>query len=329
MRNEKPRRMLPGSVPALVAAAGVLGWPYPAAALDMNGINGKALQVVDDTHARLSTRVQQTADRIDSFFGNERIDDEATGNRVRVRSSVEFGEGGELNTKLKLKAKFSLPRLEERFNLVFGTDDDEGVVNEIMNRGGFGGSIEEVDDSDYSSALRYIVAATERWNTSLDGGFKFRTGVDPFGRVRMRRNFGLDGWSMRLTERATWIEDDGWTVDSAVAAERNVTDSVFFRAGGKATWVEDEHGVTLEEGLGVTYQIDKRRAVTLQGGVRSVTRPANTVEEYGVSVRYRKQFYKDWLYYEIEPRASFPDERDFRFTPTISFIVEMIFGDTH
>ncbi|MDA0321659.1 MAG: hypothetical protein O2923_02940 [Verrucomicrobia bacterium] len=308
-------------------AAGALLWSHAAAALDMEKINGKARQVMDTTHAHVSSRVQRTANKIDSFFGNERIDDEAQGGRVRVRSSLEYGERGDLNSKIKVRAKLALPNLEERFNLVFGTEDDDGIVNPILNSDDIAGLVDEVDDADYSSALRYIIAATEKWNTSLDGGFKFRTDVDPFGRARTRRTFELDGWSMRATERITWIEDDGWKSESSIAAERNLTDSLFFRAGSQATWREHKDGAELEQGLGVTYQIDDHRAVTLQGGVRSVTRPANTVEEYGASLRYRKQFYKEWLYYEIEPRASFPDERDFRFTPTIAFIVEMIFGD--
>lgn len=311
----------------LTMAAGALLWPHSATALSMEELNGKAREVMDNTHARLSTRVQQTADRVDSFFGNERIDDEAKGNRIRLRSTLEFAEQGDLNSKLKLKAKFALPNLEERFNLVFGTDDEEGIVNEIMNSDDVGGIIDEVDDADYSSALRYIIAATEQWNTSLDGGVKFRTGVDPFGRVRTRRTIDLDDWSLRLTERVTWIEDDGFSSEASVAAERNLTDSLFFRAASQVKWREDEDGVTLEEGLAFTYQIDDRRAVTLRGGVRSVTRPANTVDEYGLSLRYRKQFYRDWLYYEIEPRATFPDDRDFRFTPSVAVIVEMIFGD--
>lgn len=323
----KSRWIRPSFVAGLIVAAGVMHWPHTAAAMDMDKLNGKARGVMDNTHAHVSSRVQQTANKIDSFFGNERIDDEATGNRVRVRSTLEFAEKGDINTKLKLKAKFTLPNLEDRYNLVFGTEDEEGIVNEIMNSDDVGGIIDEVDDADYSSALRYIITATEKWNSSLDGGVKFRTGVDPFGRVRTRRSFDLDGWSMRAAERITWIEDDGWESESSLAAERNLTDSLFFRAGGQVTWREDVDGVELEEGLGVTYQIDSRRAVTLRGGVRSVTRPANTVEEYAVSLRYRKQFYKDWLYYEIEPRASFPDERDFRFTPTVAVIIEMIFGD--
>lgn len=281
------------------------------------GLNGKARTVADVVHDSVSKQVQDTANRIDSFFGEERIDEESTGNRVRVRASLEVAEGGDLSAKLNVHAKLSLPRMKDRFRVVIGTDDydDDGRF------------VEKIEDADYSSALRYIVTATEKWNTNIDGGLKFRTGVDPFGRVRIRRSIPLDEWLMRLTERVMWIYGEGWTSESSIAAERHLTDAIFFRAEGKMTWEQELDGLRFDEVLSLSTRIDERRALLLEGSIYSVTKPAVIVEEYQVSVRYRKQFYKDWLYYEIEPRALFPNDRDYKFTPSVVFLVEMIFGD--
>jgi hypothetical protein len=45
-----------------------------------------------------------------------------------------------------------------------------------------------------------------------------------------------------------------------------------------------------------------------------------------LSVRYRQRILRDWLFYEVIPQISFPDERDRDATPAILLRLEMFFG---
>ncbi len=57
-------------------------------------------------------------------------------------------------------------------------------------------------------------------------------------------------------------------------------------------------------------QLDTRSAVRAEVAARGVTEPSFETEEYFVALRYRRQFLRHWLYYEIRPEHAQPKDLD-------------------
>jgi hypothetical protein len=152
------------------------------AQLEVPGVGG-----VNATHAYLSTTVDKLSRRIDRFFGEERIYQEASGTYVQVRGSLIYGRGGEFDFIGRFRGKVDLPQLEEKVHLVIEGDDSRDSV-EAFNR--ITPGIETVDplrDSDISAALQFVIREKERWSLSLRPGLKLSTPIESFLRLRFRR----------------------------------------------------------------------------------------------------------------------------------------------
>lgn len=50
------------------------------------------------------------------------------------------------------------------------------------------------------------------------------------------------------------------------------------------------------------------------------------LEQTGLRLRFRKQIWRDWLFYEINPQLVFRNNDDFRATPGIELRLEASFG---
>ena len=65
-----------------------------------------------------------TADRIDRFFSNQSIVDEGQETRLRVYVKIRVDEHDGQNLAAGIRGKLSLPRTEQRLQIIFGQDDD-------------------------------------------------------------------------------------------------------------------------------------------------------------------------------------------------------------
>ena len=67
-------------------------------------------------------------------------------------------------------------------------------------------------------------------------------------------------------------------------------------------------------------------------GVRGITAQDSLLtivdtDEYWVEVRYRKNFYKNWLFYQVTPGLTRPREFDFETLPRLELKLEAVYGD--
>ena len=80
--------------------------------------------------------------------------------------------------------------------------------------------------------------------------------------------------------------------------------------------------------LSLLTRLTKKRALSLEIGQEGITRPSTITTTYRIGTRYRVQFHRPWLYYEIEPEVYWPrDEIDgsYKRVYAISFRLEINF----
>ena len=75
-------------------------------------------------HKKWSRMTLDTADRIDRFFSNQSIVDEGQETRLRVYVKIRVDEHDGQNLAAGIRGKLSLPRTEQRLQIIFGQDDD-------------------------------------------------------------------------------------------------------------------------------------------------------------------------------------------------------------
>lgn len=278
---------------------------------------------LDATQADLSKRIFGVSQTVDSFFGDDRIENEVNSSVVRLNYLTTVVESEPIRNDFRIKTKLALPRTQRRLNLVLESVRDLGReevdrVNDVLN--GEGGEV--------SAALRYIVFDSQKWNFHTDGGIKARIPLDPFGKFRLRYRTPIGDWEHRITETVLWFDSSGWEAETEVTFDREINENWFFRFINTTHWKDEESTTKIDHSINWFQKIDEDKGFSYHIGAGGNNRPNIHVESYYVSIGYRKRIHKDWMFFNVSTGFQFPRAREWEATPFIIFNLEALFGST-
>jgi hypothetical protein len=281
---------------------------------------------LDRAHLRLSQGLCNQVRRFDQFFGDVSYDEQYNSSFLRIRNSIawENTTSTELRFRPRVRANIRMPNFEDKLNLII-TDDSEdpdtlSSANEIEP--------EQADEENrISTALRWVARRSLALELNFDIGARIDDGLAAFVRGRYRKQFALSNdRSLRFTETIYWRDREGFGERTQVDLEKLLAPNLVARWTSAGTFSEASRGYEWTQRLTLLRQIDPLRAIAYNIGAVGFTRPTPTVENYGVSIRYRKNIYSHWLYAEVEPELNWPLETDRDLAPKITFRLEVQLG---
>ena len=283
---------------------------------------------VDSVHEMLSKSVSASAAWMDAFFDDRTYEEEVNQSTLRLSLSTLWEEGEDLDVEAKVKLRVSLPRWENRLQLVIaGDSDDSNAFDDLEDE-----DLELPGDGDKNATvgLRYFAKQTKRHNVSLSGGLRWRDGA-PRVYIQPRYRFFTDlgTWDARFIQKVGWFQSDGWESRSTLQFERILGDDYFFRTEGKLDWYEDEEGWFPQLNFILRKPLSRRRMASLEWRNYFETKPDSILESSVIKLRYRQRVYRDWLWFEVAPQVTFPEEDDYDWQPGLMLKLEAYFGMRH
>lgn len=274
----------------------------------------------------MGTAVSGFANRLDAFFGDERVDEEFQRSRLRFRAKLGWANGEGWRFSLPVRADLALPRMEERWDLFVDSmmDDDAAAAGTDLSSD-LSDSVDLADRS-ASVGLRYTPVADERQHVSLSTGVKMRSGnLDPFISPRFRETVPLDPWRMDLTQWLFWKRKEGLGERSRVDMRTLLGEKFHFVSSSTATWSESSQGVDLSQSFTVRRMLGRVSAIAGWTRADWHTRPSAIVDGYAMGVEYRRLVYGDWLFLNVSPEFRFQNEKDYELTPALNVTLEANF----
>ena len=125
--------------------------------------------------------------------------------------------------------------------------------------------------------------------------------------------------------------------------ERPLTETLFFRQTTTYNW-DQENDVTfkLSDGsqesytvngfnevgfwVSIYHPLNRLAILEYSTGVSFVDKPEQVMNNVTVQIKYRRQIWRNWLFFEVTPALNFPWIDDYEVTPSIQFRLEAIFG---
>jgi hypothetical protein len=281
----------------------------------------QALESITPARDAMSARVTQFANWLDSFFGDERLYDESQNSHIKLNLLQISEDEREPRYDAQLKGKLTLPNTQRKLKLLIESDAEE-----TADEAEAATLTEAVESQEQSIGLRYIQRDTPQWRIQTDAGVRFRSGFDSFVRLRIRRQFFADLWTFRFAETVFWYDSRGIGETTRLDSDRHIATHYLFRSTTFATWLKDNEYFDLGQDFYLFHDISKRRAVVYQAGVAGISEPDVHATRYLLSIRLRQQLHRDWLYFEINPRVTYPEEEDYDAVKAIIFKLEVVFG---
>jgi hypothetical protein len=282
------------------------------------------IRTVDTVHAGISTAVENTAMRVDSFFADDRFYADSTESyaRLSLQSTWEHGDGTEAGARLRVRV--DLPGTEQRLRLFIEGDDPDGAEGTASS------SIPRaLDDNDYNLGLEGSLERTGAWDIRPGIGIKAGVPPDPFARIRSIRYERFSAWLMRFSAGVAQYLDAGTEVQSRLDFDRDIGESAFFRSASRARYRRQEEKTDLRQEFSLFRKIGGRGALAYDVGLVADNDPDWDVDHYYTQVRGRYRLYRKWLFIELTPQIRFREEDDYDPSFQISVRLDAVFGDRY
>ena len=252
-------------------------------------LKGESDGWLDEAHTFLSIQFCEPSVWFDSFFSDERIDEEVrAGTRVRWQNDFILTEGGDWSYVSDFHASFKLPKAKKNISLIF-EDDEEDALKDVVPGN---------EENRSNLGLLYEVTRSERANVSV------RVKLSPSITFRYRYKWPVtDTFSARFTQELSRRDNADGTV-SRIDFEKILHDDFLLRQSNSVAHSETYDGKELENSLVLYQHLTDKSAVSYESSISGVTKPDRYTKNTRVGIRFRQNFYRKWLFYEIAPAVN-------------------------
>ncbi len=283
--------------------------------------------IIDRYHRDLSEDILGIADWLDSFFDSDRTVAEENRTRLRIKLYSLIEEGNKPAFDIKTNFRLSLPKMQKRLNLMISGKPDDYLSPDNTPTEDRREEFESTDKQNLFVSLQYKLKETLRRNISANIGLRFSRTIPVFyAEGRYRHQLKLDSWVFRFTQSLKWLADNGLESSTRFDLERPVAGSCFFRTTVDGSWFEHRDGFFYNMNLYLFQYLSSRRVLSYEWINDFQTEPNNRLEETVLQIRYRQRIWRNWIFYEVSPRVSFPRDEGFPSIPGIALKLEAVIG---
>lgn len=294
----------------------------------LNSIAFDSVAFLDRTHDSLSTGWKGTNARIDSFFATETYEDEIAESYMRVNFITHYTKLDGVKTSINFRVKTDFPNTTRDLQLVIKKEtSDPSDVDGSQDIG----SIEPTDPEDtlekveYSVAMRYIMVESKRWNIYSDFGMKFDIPLNPFYKVRFRREFIYKDWNTFLIQNFNYYRQERLKESSVLEVHRKFSDTYQMTFSSSLSWTKEDEYFNLDHSLTLYQKGDDKRAYSYSIGAHALTDPTIHYDSYSAQASVRQLAYKDWFFTQFSLGSSFPKSENFDLNYFCNLTLELFF----
>lgn len=292
---------------------------------------GKAADV---THVFLERQIFERVVWFDDFFGNVKTEETRHPEYVaRWTNSVRWDEGGKFKYRTAFRLNVRLPKLTERLRLVVAGESEAEPTTaptpEDPGNPGFDRTLQNARV--VNTELRYGFIKTQATDLFLGAGVRLVLPVETFVRARIQLTRSLGPIALaRFAETVFWRSLDGLGETTELDLERRLNPKTLLRWTNAGTLSQETPGLQWGSDLSLLRELSPKSAGTVAAGLFGVTRPLAVVQSYRVLARYRRNFLRPWLFFELEPELSWPRNPEGAYTSAWAFTtrLEVVFQGT-
>ncbi len=276
------------------------------------------IPILDTAEEFFGQRVNHIANDFDSFFATDRADDELGRSRLRLRANYLVEERSLPQEDIQFRFNLRLPHLEKKFK--FNIDD------KIDSKEGKKETAEEIKKREEEYKKRNRV--DERWlfNANANVNASIHPSITLQARIRKSKETGT--LIHRFVQEATWVSTrDGFRHRTTLDTDHSFSQTFLFRFGNTVDWRISRKSFTTSHGPSLFQRISDFEAMSYSFSMSTVVLEGIWyVTGFQLAPNYRRNIYKDILYFDFRPGLSFPKQWSFRRTPFIYLGFELLFG---
>lgn len=267
---------------------------------------------LDEYHDYLLCKIKDPAIWFDNFFGDRRVaEDDLPASFIRLRTVARYTEGEGMTFPMRLRANLDLPRVNRRLRLlIFGGNREVDRLREADDA--IDPSLMGTEQEERPNlGLRYLLYKSLRNRFDFGGGLSLGSPTTYNGRMRYERLLHISQRNfVRFTETGFWDSQIDFGETTRLDLESVLTPLTTGRLSLFGTFSQDKPNLQWGAEVNLFRQISGRSALALDLGAYGDGIHSGEVATYRIAGRYRRNFLRPWLFFEVEPEAVFPLTED-------------------
>ena len=277
----------------------------------------------DESQIYVNSALCEPAIWFDNFFADDRVFAEGRpGTYVRWRNEFIHDEIDGFEYKMGLSFSVELPGLQRRARITFENEEDQELRD-----------ITPGSSQDTPNSLGLQVDVKE----NVRSKFNISLNLSPRLRLRYRYTYpATEDITLRFTqeiERDSGINGARSLFDIEKLFKRNL----LLRSSTQAQFSDEYDGTNWLQAFVLFHRLNQKTSLSYESSVTGVTQPEDSITNYRLAVRFRKNFHREWLFFEVAPEMTWPLRIDESLDPPevarhskwlLFFRLEVHFGNT-
>ncbi len=287
---------------------------------------GAIEQRIDQVHKDASELLNGFASQIDNYFSDGLVDNKINNTSATLRFDFSDPDDGDFSANAKIKLRLVLPRSEKRIRLLFDVDEEDAEDDTRRF------TITD-EEQDVSLALRFVRQAQEHLSFNVDvGARRFEQRFQSFARLRLASTREKENnWSYKLSNDLRQYYSSGYVNQLRLDFWRRTKpgSSTVFRTSSSSRWQRNEPGARIDQTVGVYRELNQRSLLAFEMLAGYNTSPEEGrahYEGHRARIRYRRNAFRPWMYFEIWPSISWLTENNNRTKLGLLMRTEFRFG---
>ena len=294
--------------------------------------NKKILEQYEKELKEKNNKKAKRKKHADKFFLSDKFIEETNEPFLRVTPEGRVNSKSNFDDKIRLKVRAHLPlsRSKKRFRLFIGNLDSENIKDTLNNDNG---SSKPEIGVNYFSPDYYGIRS--KYSIGIHG-------IYPFGRARYSTDFNPGNWDLEFVQTFEYYVDDGFEERTQGYFDTTFLNLSLFRLFVERGTKEKDTGMYYSTGAIMFWQPSYKTGLTLTqaffGGTKyrytknnniypEVIEEHSGINKYYTSLKYRQNFFRKWLFYELEPALDFDIRNNFQTNYSLVLRLDIFYGE--
>ena len=309
------------TVMCFTMAACLAAFPLQAADQDVPS-DSNPWQWLEGQRDQVSRNVTALGRNLDAWLAGEGVGDQGVNETyLRVRLNQQLGSLDGYQSRVKIGGSLDLPRLSERWKLIFESSAEELKALEESVLGN------ETSDT-AAGAFQFFQISDDEWQVSHSVGLRGRVPVDPFYRFKAQHNQELNtDWTLGFRQRIWHYKSQGWGYKTDVSFDRKIVSGKILRISSQVKYQQNHNLTEFSQSIGVHNVLGQYETLSYEFGILGTSKPNVRVNDYYIGTRYRRAIKDDWLFLEMLPQLVVSRDENWRPEPRLIINLEVLFFD--
>ncbi|ACA87417.1 hypothetical protein [Shewanella woodyi] len=250
--------------------------------------------VIDGAFDYLNTKFCQPAIWFDSFFVDERSQEDArAGTLVRWTNDFSYYQKEGAKYRTELNARFNLPGVNQKLKVIIDTQGEDDPFAFLKGPD---------DEGERDIGLRYDWYGKDRVS------FNIKANLKPKLEARWRYTYPISHNTVTRLTQKVYQEKKVTGESTEFDIEHSFNEEFLLRWSAVAQYENRGNGWEFGSSLNLYHYISSQQAINYIASIYGVDTPYHYVENARVAVTYRQNFLREWLFFEITPEYNWRKE---------------------